>query len=329
MKHVQNELEVSQRRACEVVEQPRSSQRYAGQKVEKDKAIVKRMQELSRKWPRYGYRRITALLRAEGHRINRKRVQRLWRQEGLKVPVKVRKKRRFGSTENGCFHRKAERAMQVWSYDFVMDQTDDGRRLKLLPIVDEYTRECLAIEVARSIEAVDVVKVLARLIAVHGGPEFIRSDNGPEFIAEAVQEYLKKVGAQTLFIAPGSPWENGYSETFNSRLGDELLKREVFTSLTEAKVLVEKYRRSYNEERPHSSLGYRTPAAFAVEQKMAPKLPQPQALGPPGPPLRPAAIVVGRARGATDADGDGAPGLSANPDVKTSRTATTLITAGT
>ena len=144
---------MSQRRACEAVEQARSTQRYARQKEEKDKALVKRMLELAKSWPRYGYRRITALLRAEGQRINRKRVQRLWRQEGLKVPVKVRKKRRLGSTENGCFHRKAERAMQIWSYDFVMDQTDEGRRLKLLPIIDEYTRECLTIEVARSMEA--------------------------------------------------------------------------------------------------------------------------------------------------------------------------------
>ena len=219
--------------------------------------------------------------------------------------------------------------MQVWSYDFVMDQTDDGRRLKLLPVVDEYTRECLTIEVARSIEAVDVVKALTRLIAVRGVPENIRSDNGPEFIAEAVREYLKKIGAQTLFIAPGSPWENAYSETFNSRLGDELLKREVFTSLTEAKVLVEEYRRSYNEERPHSSLGYRTPAAFAAEQQNTHKLPRPEALGLPGAPFRPAAIVIGGAQSATDADGDGAPGLSTNPDGVTSKTATTLITAGT
>jgi transposase InsO family protein len=264
VRHIQEELEVSERRACEVVEQPRATNRYKARQPEKDKALIKRMLELSRKHPRYGYRRITALLKRTGYAVNRKRVQRLWRKEGLKVPMKQRKRMRLGHSGNSCCLRRSEHRNEVWSYDFVMDQTSDGRRLKLLPIVDEYTRESLVIEVARRMEAVDVVGVLAALIAVRGAPGFIRSDNGPEFIAEAVREYLAKIGAETLFIAPGSPWENAYSETFNSRLGDELLKREVFTSLTEAKVLVEQYRRSYNEERPHSALEYRTPAAFAA-----------------------------------------------------------------
>jgi len=261
---VRAELEVSERRACVVVEQPRATNRYQARQPEKDRALVQRLLDLSRQHPRYGYRRITALLRREGFLVNRKRVQRLWRKEGLKVPMRQRKRRRLGHSGNSCCARRSEYRNEVWSYDFVMDQTSDGRRLKLLPIVDEYTRESLVIEVARSLEAVDVVRVLAGLIAVRGAPSFIRSDNGPEFIAAAVRAYLVKIGAQTLFIAPGSPWENAYSETFNSRLGDELLKREVFTSLTEAKVLVEQYRRSYNEERPHSALGYWTPAAFAA-----------------------------------------------------------------
>lgn len=226
--------------------------------------MVRRMVELARRHPRYGYRRITVLLRREGHLVNRKRVHRLWRQEGLKVPVRQRKKRSMGNSANSCVRRRAEQPNQVWSYDFVMDQTEDGRRLKWLPIVDEYTRECLRLEVERTMEAADVVDVLDALTAERGAPEFIRSDNGPEFIAQAVRDFLKKRGGETAFVAPGSPWENAYSETFNSRLGDELLKREVFTSLQEAKVLAVRYRTEYNEERPHSALGYKTPAAFAA-----------------------------------------------------------------
>lgn len=246
------------------MEQPRSSQRYIPQKPERNREVVRRMVELARRHPRYGYRRITVLLRREGHLVNRKRVHRLWRQEGLKVPVRHRKKRSMGNSANSCVRRRAERPNQVWSYDFVMDQTEDGRRLKWLPIVDEYTRECLRLEVERTMEAVDVVDVLDALTAERGAPEFIRSDNGPEFIAQAVRDFLKKRGGETAFVAPGSPWENAYSETFNSRLGDELLKREVFTSLQEAKVLAVRYRTEYNEERPHSALGYKTPAAFAA-----------------------------------------------------------------
>ncbi len=222
------------------------------------------MLALARKHPRYGYRRIAAKLRKEGWKVNRKRVYRLWRQEGLQVPIRQRKRRHRGSSANSCTRRRSERPNMVWSYDFVMDQTDDGRRLKWLAIVDEYTRECLRLEVARTMEAEDVVAILRGLVAERGLPEFIRSDNGPEFIAQAVQKYLAARGGQTAFIAPGAPWENAYSETFNSRLGDELLKREVFTSLREAQVLGAGYRREYNEERPHSSLGYRTPVEYAA-----------------------------------------------------------------
>ena len=222
------------------------------------------MLELARQHPRYGYRRITALLRQEGWPVNRKRVQRLWREPGLKVPQKQSKRRRLGSSEQGSQRWRAERINQVWSYDFVMDQTEDGRRLKLLPIVDEYTRECLEIEVSRSVTAEDVVGVLARLFVERGEPEYIRSDNGPEFIAEVVKQWLQKSGVKTLYIEPGSPWENAYSESFNSRFRDELLDRELFTSVLEAKVLVSKYKQEYNQQRPHSSLNYQTPAAFAA-----------------------------------------------------------------
>lgn len=222
------------------------------------------MVALSRENPRYGYRRVWALLRREGFEVNKKRVHRLWREEGLKVPDNQHKRRRLsGNGENGSKRKRAEHRDHVWSYDFVIDRTEDGRRLKMMPIVDEYSRECLAIEVERSITAKDIVRTLAALFERRGEPFFIRSDNGPEFVAQAVKRWLEESGIDTLYIEPGSPWENAYSETFISRLGDELLKREVFTSLLEAKVLVEGYRNHYNRERPHSALGYRTPAQFA------------------------------------------------------------------
>ncbi len=186
----------------------------------------------------------------------------------MKVPDKQRKRRRLakleGTSENGCTRRRAERRNHVWSYDFVMDETEDGRRLKMMPIVDEYTRECLSINVERSITADDIVAILASLFRRRGEPEFIRSDNGPEFIAKAIKRWLEVSGVGTLYIEPGSPWENAYSETFISRFSDELLKREVFADLLEAKVLVEDYRGHYNHHRPHSALGYRTPAEFAA-----------------------------------------------------------------
>ena len=180
------------------------------------------------------------------------------------MPRIQRKRRRLGQGENGCTPRKAERPNHVWSYDFIHDQTADGRGLKLLPVVDEFTWECLTIEVERHLTAKEVVSTLEYLFEVRGEPEFIRSDNGPEFIAEAVRGWLAGRGAKALYIAPGSPWENAYSETFNGRLRDELLDREVFETLKEAKVIVEVHRLGYNHRRPHSSLGYRTPAEFAA-----------------------------------------------------------------
>lgn len=254
---------MSQRRACQTVGQPRSTQRYLPRPRDDERSLVKRMRELSGKHPRYGYRRITALLRREGWAVNRKRVHRLWKREGLKVPSRQHKKRRWGTSDEGVIHRRAEHINHVWSYDFVMDETEDGRRLKVLPILDEYTRECLALEVERSITAQDVIAVLEYLFLVRGAPKFLRSDNGPEFIAEAVKAWLKPLHVKPAYIEPGSPWENAYSESFGSRLRDEFLNREVFANVREAKVLAEDYRRDYNEARPHSSLGYVAPAEFA------------------------------------------------------------------
>lgn len=229
-----------------------------------DRTLVGQMRKLSRKHPRYGYRRIHALLVRQGWRVNRKRVARLWREHSLKVPRRQRKRRRLGGSENGCTRKQAEHRNHVWSYDFTMDQTEDGRRLKMMPVVDEFTRECHVIETERSITAQDVIATLSYLFRVHGEPEYIRSDNGPEFIASAVKQWLAESGVKTLYIEPGSPWENAYVESFNGKLEDELLGRELFTSLHEAKVLVEQYRLEYNHERPHSALKYKTPAEFAA-----------------------------------------------------------------
>ena len=263
MGRVRAALGVSQRRACQALGVHRSLVRYEPAADADGEALVKRMRELALANPRYGYRRVAALLRAEGRRVNVKRVLRLWRAEGLKVPRRQRKRRRLGSAEAGTQRRRAARRDEVWSYDFVFDQTADGRPLKILPVVDEYTRECLALVVGRSLTAADVVRTLARIVGERGVPAYLRSDNGPEFIAAAVRGWLAKAGVATLYIEPGSPWQNAYSESFNSRLRDELLNREVFGSLREAEVILEEHRRAYNHDRPHSSLGYVAPAVFA------------------------------------------------------------------
>ncbi len=266
--HLRETFGISERRACRVLNQSRSSQRRVSTKVGKDAALVERMVALSRENPRYGYRRVWALLvRREGWAVNKKRVQRLWREAGLKVPAgRERKRRRLGSSENGCTRRRAEYIDHVWSYDFAMDATEDGRRLKVMPIVDEYGRECLALEMERSITAKDVVGTLDRLFTERGEPDYIRSDNGPEFIADAIKSWLAASGVETLYIEPGAPWENAYSETFISRLRDELLDREAFANLTEAQVLAGDYREHYNHSRPHGALGYLTPAEFAARE---------------------------------------------------------------
>jgi putative transposase len=274
---------ISERRACRALGVPRSSQRYVGSEREREEELLLRIRALAREHPRYGYRRIRALLVREGWSVNLKRVHRLWRREGLKVPQVQRKRRRLGSSENGCARRRAERPDHVWSYDFIHDQTTDGRGLKILPVVDEYTRECLTIEVERSLTAEDVVSTLEYLFEVRGVPAHIRSDNGPEFIACAVKSWLARRGSETIYIAPGSPWENAYSETFNSRLRDELLDREMFETLKEAKVILEDHRLDYNHRRPHSSLGYQTPAEFAAAQVVPGVAPLPPAEAVPIP----------------------------------------------
>jgi putative transposase len=256
-------MNLSQRRVCKALGVPRSLVRYQPRLPGKDAALVGRMHELAKEHRRYGYRRVAALLRAEGWRVNNKRVRRLWRREGLKIPRRVKKRRRLGHDGNGCTRRRATRPNEVWSYDFIFDQTADGKRLKVLPVVDEYTRECVVMLVGRRLTAKEVIKALARAAVRRGMPEHLRSDNGPEFIAEAVKGWLSQEGTATLYIEPGSPWENAYSESFNSRLRDELLNGELFYSLKEAEVLLEQWRRAYNEERPHSSLGYVAPAVFA------------------------------------------------------------------
>jgi transposase InsO family protein len=205
-----------------------------------------------------------AHLRREGWTLNNKRAQRLWRLEGLKVPRRQRKLRRMGGSENGAQRRRATRINEVWSYDFVFDQTEDGKRLKWLPICDEFSRESVALEVERRMESRDVIRILDAAVLERGtAPEFIRSDNGPEFIARAVQDWIAQRGFKTLYIAPGSPWENPYSESFNSRFRDEFLNRESFGSVLEAKVLGKEHRKDYNHHRLHSSLDYQTPAEFA------------------------------------------------------------------
>jgi transposase InsO family protein len=228
VEQVTTRLEVSQRRACQVLSQPRGTQRYEPRQVDEDKALVAAVQRLRRSHPRYGYRRITALLRAEGWPVPRKRVYRRWRQEGLKVPSKSRKCKRLGDSENRCLRQRAEQINEVWTYDFVADQTEDGRRLKILVVLDEYTRESLTIEVQRRIKAEEVPTIFEYLFAVRGAPEYLRSDSGPEFVAEAIHTWLQKSGVHTRYIAPGSPWENAYIESFNSRFRDDLLNAEVF-----------------------------------------------------------------------------------------------------
>lgn len=257
-------MKLSERRACRTLEQPRMTQRYEPKQPDKDKPLIAAMKRLAGKHTRYGYRFITAKLRQEGWQVNHKHVQRLWRKEGLQVPYRRKRKKSHGSSENACSVKRAEFINHVWTYDFVEDQTEDGRKLKLLTVLDEHTRESLAIEVDRSIRSKDVIAVLEYLFMVRGLPVFIRSDNGPEFMAQAIKRWLEDRCVGTLYIEPGCPWENGYAESFHGRFRDDLLDRELFYSVKEAKVLVENWRLEYNHHRPHSSLNYMTPAAFAA-----------------------------------------------------------------
>jgi transposase InsO family protein len=264
VEHVVRELGVSERKACAVLGQHRSTQRKAPRGSDDEATLTADIVDLAKQYGRYGYRRITALLRDAGWTVNRKRVERIWRREGLKVPQRQPKRGRLWLGDGSCIRLRPEHANHVWAYDFVEDRTRDGRKFRMLCVVDEFTREALAIRVARQLSSTDVIDVLADLFVGRGVPVHIRSDQGPEFIAEAVKAWITGVGAKTAYIEKASPWENGYVESFNGKLRDELLNGEAFNTLREAQVLIEEWRRHYNRVRPHSSLGYRPPAPETV-----------------------------------------------------------------
>lgn len=261
---------MSERRACKVLGQNRSTQRRAAVVRSDEDALTADIVELAGEYGRYGYRRVTGLLWQAGWQVNPKRVERIWRQEGLKVPSRQPRKRgRLWLNDGSCIRLRAERKNHVWSYDFVMDRTHEGKAFRMLTIVDEYTKESLAIRVARKLDSNEVIHALADLFLTRGIPEYIRSDNGSEFTAETVRDWLGKLGVGTLFIEPGSPWENGYIESFNGKLRDELLNMEIFYTLAEAKILIEQWRVHYNTVRPHSALGYRPPAPLTFNARPA------------------------------------------------------------
>ena len=260
MVRVMAKLRVSERRACRVLGQARSTQRRRPKVRDDEDALTRRVIELATCYGRYGYRRITALLHREGWRVNHKRVERIWRREGLRVPQKQPKRGRLWLSDGSCMRLRPTHRDHVWSYDFIFDRTRDGRAVKILTVIDEFTRESLALRADRSLTSEEVLEVLDDLFIRRGVPEHIRSDNGPELTAEVVRRWLKTLEVKPLYIEPGSPWENGYVESFHGKLRDELLNGEIFDTLWEAQVLLEQWRREYNAIRPHSSLGYRPPA---------------------------------------------------------------------
>ena len=254
---------VSERRACKVLGHSRSSQRYPKRSKTDEVSLRQDIVRLAGRYGRYGYRRITAMLHAEGWQVNHKRVERIWRQEGLKVPVKQPKRGRLYLHDGSCIRLRPCWENHVWSYDFVSERLSNGRKFRMLTVIDEYSRRCLAIKVDYQLKSAQVLDILAALFIREGIPDYIRSDNGAEFTAHQVRGWLAKLAVKTAYITPGSPWENGFNERFNGSLRDELLNREIFYSLAEAKVMSEKWRQYYNEVRPHSSLGYQPPAPKA------------------------------------------------------------------
>jgi len=244
--------------------QPRSVQRHQSNKSGEEEVLRRDIGRLASTYGRYGYRRITALLRTEGWRVNHKRVERIWREEGLRVPLKQPKRGRLYLNDGSCIRLRPSFKNHVWSYDFVSDRLYNGKKMRMLTVLDEYTRKCLAIRVGSSLKADDVLDTLSTLFITEGIPDYIRSDNGSEFTAKALRDWIESIGVRTAYIEPGSPWENGYNESFNGKLRDELLNREIFYSLKEAQILIEQWRRHYNEVRPHSSLGYRPPAPQVI-----------------------------------------------------------------
>jgi transposase InsO family protein len=283
--HVIAELAVSERRACHTLGQHRSTQRKTPAGRADEDVLTRTIIALASRYGRYGYRRIHWLLQQHGWDVGLKRVKRVWRREGLKVPHKQPKRGRLWLNDGSCVRLRPTQQNHVWSYDFVQDRTHDGKAFRMLTVIDEYTREGLAIHVKRKLNSQDVLHVLSKLFLRHGPPEHIRSDNGPEFVAKAVRHWLARLQVKTLFITPGSPWENGYNESFNGKLRDECLNMEIFYTLKEAQVLIEQWRCFYNTERPHSALGYRPPApnailppvsrlAYAMERASLPPVPR-------------------------------------------------------
>lgn len=263
---LQDRLVVSERRACRITGQHRSTQRHRPRRQDRDDALRARLRSLSREHPRWGYRRAWASLRSEGWEANRKKIQRIWREEGLRVPAKRRKRQRLGNSTTQAARLRAERPDQVWALDFQFDTTVDGRVLKLLHVVDEHTREALAVEVARRIDADRAVSVLEQIVRERGcSPELVRMDNGPELTANALRDWCRFSDTGSSYIEPGSPWENPFVESFGGKVRDEVLAVEAFDSLTEAKIVIEDWRNTYNTRRPHSSLGWKTPAVYAAD----------------------------------------------------------------
>ena len=280
---------MSERRVCRVLGQHRSTQRRVPAGRDDEELLIADVTELARQYGRYGYRKIAELLRSTaGWIVNDKRVERIWRREGLKVPAKQPKRGRLWLNDGSCVRLRAEHRNHVWSYDFVEDRTHDGRKYRMLNVIDEFTHECLAIRIERSLKSTDVIDVLSDLFILRGVPGHVRSDNGPEFVAKAVQKWIGAVGAKTAYIMPGSPWENGFIESFNARLRDELLDGEIFYSLAEAKIIIESWRRHYNTVRPHGSLGYKPPAPEVFVPALAERsAPQPKPATPTALALRP------------------------------------------
>ena len=301
MAHVQRDVDVSERRACGALGQPRSTQRYRSQPKADEASLLQAIESLVCRHPGYGYRMIHGLLVADGFKVGRDRVYRLWRDHGYGVKQKPRKKRRLGVSANGIMRRQAESINDVWCWDFIHDRDERGRALRWLIIEDEFTREGLTVEVRRSFKATDVLDVLGELMLIRGAPGHIRSDNGPEFIAKAIKKFLDQTGVETLYIEPGSPWQNAYVASFNSRFRDEVLSRESFADLAEARQVSGWWQNHYNHRRPHSSLDYQPPARFAASLGM--------------PPLQLGAAPLASA--------------PACPAIESATTTTTLIKAGT
>lgn len=256
---------VSERRACAVLGHHRSSHRHVKSRTDEE-VLEKDIIRLASQYGRYGYRRIAALLRAEGWRVNHKRVERLWRIAGLRVPRKQSKRGRLYLNDGSCIRLRPCWKNHVWSYDFVSERLHNGKKIRMLTVIDEYSRRCLAIKVDYNLKAEQVLEVISELFITEGTPDYIRSDNGSEFTAKDVRQWLSQVGVSTAYITPGSPWENGFNERFNGSLRDELLNGEIFYTLIEARVLIENWRQHYNHTRPHSSLNYQPPAPKVLIQ---------------------------------------------------------------